>query len=81
MIDFPSIFDRGSRQNFYFEYVDHIRPVVQGVEFTPTEGLNPRRELEAVARRFREGAAEREQGLWSKASEYALSYYEKHRGE
>jgi len=81
MIDFPLIFDRGSRQNFYFEYVDHIRPVVHGVEFTPTEGLNPRRELEAVARRFREGAAEREQGLWSKASEYALSYYEKHRGE
>jgi len=81
MIDFPLVFDRGSRQNFYFEYVDHIRPVVQGVEFTPTEGLNPRRELEAVAKKFREGAAEREQGLWSKAAEYALSYYEKHRGE
>ncbi|MCK4317195.1 DNA repair exonuclease [Candidatus Bathyarchaeota archaeon] len=81
MIDFPLVFDRGSRQNFYFEYVDHIRPVVQGVEFTPTEGLNPRRELEAVAKKFREGAAEREQDLWSKAAEYALSYYEKHRGE
>ena len=81
MIDFPLVFDRGSRQNFYFEYVDHIRPVVQGVEFTPTEGLNPRRELEAVAKKFREGAAERERDLWSKAAEYALSYYEKHRGE
>lgn len=81
MIDFPLVFDRGSRQNFYFEYVDHIRPVMQGVEFTPTEGLNPRRELEAVAKKFREGAAEREQDLWSKAAEYALSYYEKHRGE
>ncbi len=81
MIDFPLVLDRGSRQNFYFEYVDHIRPVVQGVEFTPTEGLNPRRELEAVAKKFREGAAEREQDLWSKAAEYALSYYEKHRGE
>ncbi|HUV54446.1 MAG TPA: DNA repair exonuclease [Candidatus Krumholzibacteriaceae bacterium] len=81
MIDFPLVFDRGGRQNFYFEYVDHIRPVVQGVEFTPTEGLNPRRELEAVAKKFREGAAEREQDLWSKAAEYALSYYEKHRGE
>ncbi len=81
MIDFPAVFDRGSRQNFYFEYVDHIRPVVQGVEFTPTEGLNPRRELEAVAKRFREGAAERERELWSRAADYALSYYERHRGE
>jgi DNA repair exonuclease SbcCD nuclease subunit len=81
LIDFPRLFDRGSMQNFYFEYVDHIRPVVHGVDFTPTEGLNPRRELEAVARKFREGASEKEQGLWSKAAEYALSYYEKHRGE
>ena len=81
MIDFPGVFDKGNKQNFYFEYVDHIKPLVEGVEFTPTEGLNPRRELEAVAKRFREGASERERDLWSKAAEYALSYYEKHRGE
>jgi len=81
MIDFPAVFDRGCGQNFYFEYVDQIRPVVHGVEFTPTEGLNPRRELESVSKSFREGATERERDLWTKAAEYALSHYEKHRGE
>lgn len=81
LIDFPAVFDRGSGQNFYFEYVDQIRPVVKGVEFTPTEGLNPRKELESVAKRFREGATDRERDLWSRAAEYALSYYEKHRSE
>lgn len=80
-IDFPLIFDRGSRGNFYFEYVDAIRPIVKGMEFKPSEGLNPRRELEAMARKAMGDSKGREREIWEQAAEYALGYYQRSRDE
>ena len=80
-IDFPLIFDRGSRGNFYFEYVDAIRPIVKGMEFKPSEGLNPRRELEAMARKAMGDSEGRDREIWEQASEYALGYYQRSRDE
>ena len=78
-LGFMRLFDEGTRRNFHFEYIDLIRPIVKGLEFKSGGGLNPRRELEEVAKKAMEDASEEEQRVWRQAAEYALSYYERAR--
>jgi DNA repair exonuclease SbcCD nuclease subunit len=74
-IDFPKILSLGNSQNFYFEYLDFIRPIVKGLEFKQGSGLNPRKELEEIASKAMEDTSDEERKIWEQAAEYALSYY------
>ena len=77
-IDFTRIFDIGRERNFYFEYVDRIKPLVEGLEFIETEGLQPRRELSAMGEKAVESAGPKEKKLWERAAQISLSYYDRH---
>ncbi|MCW4050709.1 MAG: metallophosphoesterase [Candidatus Bathyarchaeota archaeon] len=81
LIEFTKIFDEGSKRNFYFEYVDTVKPIIQGMEFDSSGGLNPRKELEAAARKVIENATGPERDIWTQAAEYAVGYYERSRDE
>ena len=74
-IDFTSIYTLGGSLNFYFEYVDTIQPTGEGFEFTPSEGLNPRKHLEATAMEAISKSQGDEQKIWQQAMDYALNYY------
>ena len=77
-IDFTRIFDIGRERNFYFEYVDRIKPLVEGLEFIETGGLQPRRELSVMGEKAVESASLEEKKLWERAAQISLSYYDKH---
>lgn len=77
-LDFTQIFDKGWANNFYFEYVDRIRPLVEGLKFIETEGLHPRKELSAMGEQAIENSNPNEKELWERAAQLALSYYDKH---
>jgi DNA repair exonuclease SbcCD nuclease subunit len=77
-IDFTRIFDLGRESNFYFEYVDRIKPLVEGLEFVETEGLHPRRELSAMGQKAVENANPEEKELWERAAQISLGYYDSH---
>jgi hypothetical protein len=74
-IDFSKLMTVGNMENFYFEYLDHIRPIVKGMEFKQGSGLNPRKELEEIAKKAMEDATDKDRMIWEQAAEYALSYY------
>lgn len=78
-IDFTKLMNAGNSRNFYFEYLDNIRPLVKGLEFKGKTGLNPRKELEQVAKKAMEGSTEEERRIWEQAAEYALNYYTRNR--
>jgi len=78
-IDFSMINQRGSSQNFYFEYIDRIRLSDEALVFPEGEALNPRKRLEEVALKFIEGSTEEDQRLWKQALALALEYYLKER--
>lgn len=77
-IDFTRIFDEGWRRNFYFEYIDRIKPLIEGLKFIETEGLHPRKELSAMGQQAVESSNPEERELWERAAQLALSYYDKH---
>jgi DNA repair exonuclease SbcCD nuclease subunit len=74
-VDFTSIYTLGSSLNFYFECVDTIQPTGEGFEFTPSEGLNPRKRLEGTAMEAISKSQGDEQKIWQQAMDYALNYY------
>ncbi len=74
-INFSEMCDIGKELNFYFEYIDIIRPTGEGIEFTQSEGLNPRKRLEEMANEVIEGLQGREKEVWLRALEYAVTYY------
>jgi len=74
-IDFTSIHTLGSGGNFFFECIDKIIPTGEGLEFTPVDGLNPRKMLEETALKTIEEKEEDEKKVWQQAMEYAISYY------
>jgi DNA repair exonuclease SbcCD nuclease subunit len=75
-IDFTTISQKGSEQNFYFELIDRIKPLGEGLEFSAGEGLNPRNRLEEAALEAIDKAAnEHEQKIWQQAMNYAVEYY------
>jgi DNA repair exonuclease SbcCD nuclease subunit len=76
-IDFTSLFDRGNSANFYFEYVDRIKPRVEGLELEKASGLHPRGELTSVGMKAVENAADEEKQVWERALELALASYDK----
>ncbi|MBT4321313.1 DNA repair exonuclease [Candidatus Bathyarchaeota archaeon] len=78
-IEFTSIHTHGRALNFYFEYVDRITPKGEGLEFTQSEGLSPRKLLEETSMEAVSKSKGTEQKLWQQAMEYALSYYMKER--
>jgi exonuclease SbcD len=78
-IDFTKIFDYGWRDNFYFECVDRIKPIIEGLEFIESEGLNPRKELSTMGQKAEETASTSDKPLWERATHLALSYYDRHR--
>jgi DNA repair exonuclease SbcCD nuclease subunit len=77
-INFTKIFDEGWERNFYFEYIDRIKPIIEGLKFIETEGLHPRKELSAMGQQAVESANPEERELWKRAAQLALSYYDKH---
>jgi DNA repair exonuclease SbcCD nuclease subunit len=77
-IDFTRIFDTGWENNFYFEYIDRIKPLVEGLKFIETEGLHPRKELSAMGQQAVGSSSPEERMLWERAAQLALSYYDKH---
>jgi DNA repair exonuclease SbcCD nuclease subunit len=74
-INFSEIGDTGSSLYFFFEYIDIIRPTGEGLEFTPSEGLNPRKRLEDMANEAIENSEGREKEVWQRALELAVKYY------
>jgi len=78
-IDFTEINRQGSTQNFYFEYIDKIKPTGEGLEFNSSEGLNPRKRLEETALKAIEKSTGDEKKLWQQAMSYAIEYYLKER--
>ncbi len=75
-IDFTTISQKGSEQNFYFELIDRIKPLGEGLEFSVGEVLNPRKRLEEAALEAIDKAAnEHEQKIWQQAMNYAVEYY------
>ncbi len=78
-IDFTEIGSIGAAQNFYFELIDRIKPTGEGLEFTPSEGLNPRKRLEEVALEAVEKSSGEDKKLWQQAMNYAIEYYLKER--
>jgi hypothetical protein len=76
-IDFSRIYDEGRRLNFFFEYLDRMRPLAEDLSFEPSEGLHPRNELVAMARRYVENADPEDRASWERAMELAISYYDR----
>lgn len=76
-IDFAGIDTLGKQSNFQFEYVDNIRPTGEGIEFSPSEGLSPRKRLEEMGREAIEGAKDRDREIWERALDFAVTYYVK----
>ena len=76
-IDFLGIDTIGRQLNFHFEYQDIIRPTGEGIEFSSTEGLNPRKRLEEMGKEAIEAAKEKDREIWVRALEYAVAYYAK----
>ena len=74
-IDFTSIYTLGGSLNFYFECVDTIQLTGEGFEFTPSEGLNPRKRLEETAMEALSKSQGDEQRIWQQAMDLALNYY------
>jgi DNA repair exonuclease SbcCD nuclease subunit len=75
-IDFTTISQKGSVQNFYFELIDRIKPLGEGLEFSAGEGLNPRKRLEEAALEAIDKAVnEHEQMIWQQAMNYAIEYF------
>ena len=74
-IDFTAIYTLGGSLNFYFECVDTIQPTGEGFDFTPSEGLNPRKRLEETAMEAISKSQGEEQKNWQQAMDYALNYY------
>lgn len=78
-IDFTEVNRLGSSLNFYFEYIDRIKPTGEGLEFKSSDGLNPRKRLEAVANEFIEKSTGEDKKIWQQAMSYAIEYYLKER--
>ncbi|MCW4012179.1 MAG: DNA repair exonuclease [Candidatus Bathyarchaeota archaeon] len=78
-IDFTEINRQGINENYYFEYIDRIKPTGEDLDFTTTEGLNPRKRLEETALKAIEGSTGEDQKLWQQAMQYAVEYYQKER--
>lgn len=78
-IDFTKISRLGSSKNFYFEYIDRIKPTGEGLEFKSSEGLNPRKRLEKIANDFIEKSTGADKKIWQQAMTYAVEYYLKER--
>lgn len=77
-IDFTRLFDEGRRQNFYFEYLDRIKPLAEGIDIEFSEGLHPRKELLSMANKAVERAPAKEKDVWRRALELALSFYDRY---
>lgn len=78
-IEFTDINRLGVAQNFYFEFIDRIKPTGEGLEFTTSEGLNPRKRLEEIANEAVEKSTGEDQKLWREAMNIAIEYYLKER--
>lgn len=76
-IDFAYLHDYGVRSNFYFEFDDRIRPIVEGMEFVETESLNPRKELQETAKKSIQKVNDEERDVWKRARDIALGYYDR----
>ena len=74
-IDFTEINQLGSKSNFYFELVDRIKPSGEGLTFTPSEGLNPRKRLEEIALEAVNESSGDDKKLWQQAMNIAIDYY------
>lgn len=74
-IDFTDLSQLGSSHNFYFEFVDRIKPTGEGLEFSSGEGLNPRKRLEEIGREAIGTSTGDDQKIWRHALEYAVEYY------
>ena len=80
-IDFTEINKSGIAQNFYFEYIDRIKPTGEGLQFSSGEGLNPRKRLEEVALEAVNKSSGDDQKIWQQAMNYAIEYYLKERDQ
>jgi len=80
-IDFTEINNLGIAQNFYFEYIDRIKPTGEGLQFSSSEGLNPRKRLEEVALEAVNQSSGDDQKIWQQAMNYAIEYYLKERDQ
>lgn len=78
-IDFTDINQLGVSQNFYFEYIDRVKPTGEGLQFSGSEGLNPRKRLEEVAQEAVNQSSGDDQKIWQQAMNYAIEYYLKER--
>ena len=76
-IDFTEIGQLGSKSNFYFELVDRIKPTGEGLTFTSSEGLNPRKRLEEIALEAVNESSGEDKKLWQQAMNIAIEYYQK----
>jgi len=80
-IDFTGINQLGIAQNFYFEYIDRVKPTGEGLQFSNSEGLNPRKRLEEVAQEAVNQSSGDDQKIWQQAMNYAIEYYLKERDQ
>jgi len=80
-IDFAELQAAGRAGNFYFEVVDRIKPTGEGLELTPSEGLNPRKRLEEIAQAALASSTGDEQEAWREAMSIAVEYYLKEKDE
>jgi DNA repair exonuclease SbcCD nuclease subunit len=76
-IDFAQIFDEGRGLNFFFEYLDGLKPLIDEIQFESTQGLQPKRELINMADRYVENADPEEIASWDRARNLAISYYDR----
>jgi exonuclease SbcD len=74
-IEFTEINQLGSAQNFYFELIDRIKPTGEGLEFTSSEDLNPRKRLEEIALEAVEKSTGDDKKIWQQAMNYAIEHY------
>ena len=58
----------------------NIYPISKEIEFVSSEGLKPRGELIAMGNKAVEGAPKGEKGIWSRALDLALSFYDRFSG-
>ncbi|MFQ5950999.1 MAG: DNA repair exonuclease, partial [Candidatus Geothermarchaeales archaeon] len=77
-IDFVRLAREGDRRSFYFEYLDKIVPVIEGLERVASTVLRPEQELVSRGAKLVELADEEERPLWERALELARGRYEKH---
>jgi len=80
-IDFTEINRLGAAQNFYFEYIDRIKATGEGLQFSSSEGLNPRKRLEEIALEAVNQSSGDDQKIWQQAMNYAIEYYLKERDQ